>query len=443
MAGLAGVRLLTPLGSRNFALLWAGMTVSLLGDGIYFVAIAWEALRLSNTTTAISLVGVAWMLPTIVFLLIGGSLSDRVDRRWLMLVSSLVQALAIGTLGVLATLNLLQVWTMLLLVAVYGAADAFFLPAFEAIVPTILEPGQLTHASALDQFIRPLSVQLSGPAIGGVVVAISGTGTAFLLDSLTFLVAAVALAAMRAPRARDYRAARPQTPLAGIGEALRFARANPWLWRTLLAAGLTMLLFVGPSQVLLPFVVKNVLHAGSGTLGAIRACGGIGALIAALTVSQRGLPAWPVRAMLIGWGIQCLTLAGYGLMANAWLFGGIALVGGALGAAASVIWGVLMKTRVPNDVLGRVASLDLLVSIGLVPVSFAVTGPVAQLIGAQTTLLAGGVLATATMLLFALRAPREDRDTEPLGNTPGEPSAIDPTRPGPDTAAATGELAIR
>jgi DHA3 family tetracycline resistance protein-like MFS transporter len=303
---------------------------------------------------------------------------------------------------VLVTLGAIQLWTLLLMVAIYGAADAFFLPAFEAIIPTILEPGDLTQASALDQFIRPLSLQLAGPAIGGIVIAITGTGPAFLVDAATFLVACCALLAMRTPRHRRPREVAAESSFSGIAEAVRFVRANPWLSRTLLAAGVTMLLFFGPSQVLLPFVVKNVLHAGSGTLGAIRACGGAGALIAAVSVGQRGLPGWPVRAMLAGWALQCLTLAGYALAANAWLFVAISMIGGGFGATGSIIWGTLMKTRVPNDVLGRVASLDYLVSIGLVPVSFAITGPVAQALGAQTTLIGGGVLAAVAMLVAAM-----------------------------------------
>jgi DHA3 family tetracycline resistance protein-like MFS transporter len=267
----------------------------------------------------------------------------------------------------------------------------------------------MTSASALDQFIRPLCFQLAGPAIGGILIALTGTGAAFLLDAATFLVAACALVVMRTPRWRPSAVEQEQKAFTGIGEAVRFVRTNAWLWRTLVAAGLTLLLFVGPSQVLLPYVVKNVLHAGSGTLGVIRACGGIGALIGALSVSQRGLPGWPVRAMLAGWALQCLTLAGYAVVSNAWLFGAISLFGGGFGAAGSVVWGTLMKTRVPNDVLGRVASLDFLVSIGLVPVSFAITGPVAQAIGAQATLLGGGILAAGTMLVFALLAPSRRR----------------------------------
>lgn len=403
-AQIARVRILAPLRGRDFAVLWAGMTVSLLGDGIYFVAIAWEALRLSNTTVAISLVGVAWMLPTVAFLLIGGILSDRLDRRRLMVAATLLQAAAIAGIGTLIVLGTIRLWTLLALVAVYGAADAFFLPAFEAIVPSIVAPRDVAHASALDQFIRPLALQLVGPAIGGILIAAAGTGVAFLVDAASFLFATRAILAMRGPGQVGSRVEAVEPPLAAIAAAVRFVRANAWLARTLVAAALTLLLFVGPSQVLLPYVIKDVLHAGSGSLGAVRACGGVGAVLAAVAVSQRGVSGWPLRAMLVGWAVQCLMLTGYAVAANAWLFAALALISGAFGAGANVIWGTLLKSRVPNEMLGRVASLDLLVSIGLIPVSFAITGPVATALGATTTLFGSGILAAATMLLFALTA---------------------------------------
>jgi MFS family permease len=403
------LQILTPLRRRNFALLWAGMTVSLLGDGIYFVAIAWEALRLSNTAMSVSLVGVAWTVPTVGFLLLGGSLSDRIDRRRLLLWTSLTQAVAIGAIGVLASRGLIQFWMLLSLVAIYGAAQAFFLPAFEALVPMLVEPDELAQASALDQAVRPLSVQLVGPAVGGILIALAGTGTAFLLDGATFLFCAGTFTAMRIrPAARTSERPRPRA-FAGLGEAIAFVLGNPWLWRTLLAASLTLLLFMGPYQVLLPFLVKNAFHGGSAAVGMIRALGGAGAIVAALAVSQRGLPGWAIRAMFAGWALQSLTLAGYAVAYRAWLFAVISLFGGACGAVANVIWGTLMKTRVPNHLLGRVASLDWLVSIGLVPISFALTGPVAGLIGARTTLLGGGLIATGTLIAFLIIAVEERR----------------------------------
>jgi MFS family permease len=403
-ATLGRVRMLTPLRRRDFALLWAGMTVSLLGDGIYFVAMIWEAMRLSNTAMAVSLVGLAWTLPMVLCLVFGGVLSDRADRRQVLLGTSCVQALAIGAIGVLDATGAIHFSTLLFLIAVYGAAQAFFLPAFEALVPMLVAPDELAQASGLDQFVRPLSVQLVGPALGGVLIAVAGTGAAFLVDAGTFVAAAGALLAMRMPRSRAGATAGRPGALSGLGDGIRFVLANAWLWRTLLAASLAVLVFWGPYQVLLPFLVKNELHSGSATLGLIRAMGGIGALFAALAVSQRGLPGWAMRAMFAGWALQSLTLAGYALVREAWLFAVISLAGGAFSACANVIWGTLMKTRVPNHLLGRVASLDWLVSIALVPLSFALTGPVAGLIGARTTLLAGGALATGTMIAFMLIA---------------------------------------
>jgi MFS family permease len=397
---------LSPLRNRDFAVLWAAMTVSLIGDGIYFVAVAWQAFRLSNTPGALALVGVAWTLPSVLFLLVGGALSDRLERRSMMIGAAIAQAVAIGSIGVLASTGALTIGWLLALVGLYGGAQAFFAPAFEAIVPTLVPEHELLGASALDQFVHPLAIQLIGPAIGGVVIAVSGTGPAFLLDSASFLVAAGALLTMRSsgsrPRGQAGEAASGSVrgALREIAEGLRFVRANPWLWRTLVAAALSLLAFVGPSQVLLPYLVKNELHAGSGTLGAIRAAGGVGALFAALTIGRAKHAAPLFSAMFAAWALQCLALAGYAVVAGAWVFAAISLFSGAAGAVGNVIWGTLMKTHVPNRLLGRVSSLDWFVSIGLVPLSFAITGPIAEVAGAKATMIGAGVIAGVTMLLF-------------------------------------------
>jgi MFS family permease len=352
----------------------------------------------------------------VAFLLVGGSLSDRVERRRLLLWATVVQALAIGAIGLLDVGGAIDLWVLLGLVAVYGAGQAFFLPAFEAVVPMLVEPDELARASALDQFVRPLSIQLIGPAVGGVLVALAGTGPAFLLDAGTFLFCALTLMAMKT---RSDPGSSPGSPtgggrLSGLAEGIRFVLDNAWLWKTLLAASLTMLLFLGPYQVLLPFLVKNALHGSSATVGLIRALGGGGAILAALTVSQIGLPGWAFRAMFAGWAMQALTLAGFAMARQAWLFGAISLLGGATGAAANIVWGTVMKTRVPNRLLGRVASLDWLVSIGLVPLSFALTGPVAGLLGARLTLLCGGLIATGTLIVCLLVSSEQRRVRRPV-----------------------------
>ncbi len=402
VAGERGLRigLLSPLREREFALLWAGMAVSLVGDGIYFVAVAWQAYSLSNTPAALSAVGVAWTLPTVLFLVVGGAITDRFERRRVLLAASLAEEVAIGTIGVLAVTGQLQLWMLLALVAVYGAGEAFFNPAFDAIVPTLIAEEQFTAASALEHFSRPLAIQLLGPALGGLLVAAAGVGAAFLVDAGTFIVSIWMLLMMRAAPVAPVAAASLRSAIGDVSTGLRFVLANPWLWATLAAASLSLLAFFGPVQVLLPYLVKNELHRGGATFGAIRAAGGIGAVLVALAVAQAGLPRRCITWMFAAWAAESLLLVGYGIASGAWMFALISLAAGGLGALGGVVWGTLMKALVPNRMLGRVSSFDWLVSIGLIPVSFAITGPVAAALGPRTTLVCAGALGGAAMIAF-------------------------------------------
>lgn len=150
------MKILIPFKIRDFALLWTAMTVSLLGDGIYFVAIAWQVYEISDAPTALSIVGVAWTLPNVLLILVGGVLSDRFDRRSLMIVSDIVRGLAIGAIAVLSIAGTLELWHLIVLVAIYGAGEALFAPAFQAIVPDIVPTEHLVQANSLDMLMRPL-----------------------------------------------------------------------------------------------------------------------------------------------------------------------------------------------------------------------------------------------------------------------------------------------
>jgi DHA3 family tetracycline resistance protein-like MFS transporter len=177
------------------------------------------------------------------------------------------------------------------------------------------------------------------------------------------------------------------------------------------AAFFSLLLFVGPVQVLLPFLVKNRLGLGPESLGGIYAVGGIGSVAAAIAVGQLGLPRLRVTVMYVAWTVGVALLAGYGLMTAFWMALAIGFVSAALFEVGSIIWTTLLQQLVPREMLGRVSSLDWLVSTGLVPVSFALTGPVAGLIGAGPTMVAGGLVGAVFMgaLLFVPRVRDPER----------------------------------
>jgi MFS family permease len=393
--GFGRGNLVSPLRHRDFRILWTGMTISLIGDGIFLIAIAWESYSLWNTPAALSIVGIGMTIPTIAFLLIGGVVSDRRDRRLVMAWADGLRAVAVAVLAVLVLMGALRFWELVVLVAVYGVGTAFFMPAFEAILPELLPKSDLPAANALDQFVRPIAMRLIGPVAGGALVAAS-TGLAFAIDAASFAACLVAVLVM--PR-RARRNVEVQTSsVAALKEGLRFVRQRVWLWGTLLSAAISYLVFLGPAEVLLPYLVKNELHASAGTLGLVLAAGGVGALGGAAFMGHRGHPRRDVTVMYMTWTIATLAIAGYGIANAAWELMLVCLVFNALEAAGTIVWATIKQHHVPGSMLGRVSSLDWLISIGLLPLSFALTAPVAALFGARATLVGAAALGAAVTL---------------------------------------------
>ncbi len=417
--GFSRVNLFSPLRHRDFRLLWAGMTISLLGDGIFLVAMAWQAYELWNAPAALSILGIGMTVPTLVFLLPAGILSDRLDRRMVMLWADIGRALVVGVLALLALTDLLTFWHLLAIVAVYGIGTAFFTPAFEAIVPDVVPGKDLPAANSLDQFVRPITLRLLGPALGGVLVATAGTGAAFALDALSFVASTVAVFAMTPPV--HPRSDHAESPVRAMKEGLRFVTGRVWLWGTLLSAAIAYLAFLGPAEVLLPYVVKNVLHASAGDLGLVFAAGGVGAVGAALFMGQRGHPQRDVTVMYGTWTVATLAVAGYGLATASWQLMIACLAFNALETAGTIVWATIKQRHVPASMLGRVSSLDWLISIGLLPLSFALTAPVAELLGAPTTLVVAAAVGTVATL-GALFLPGM-RDIEGMAGRSDEQSA--------------------
>jgi hypothetical protein len=421
--GCSRVNLLAPLRLRDFRLLWLGMTVSLLGDGIFLVAMAWQAYELWNSPASLSLLGIAMTIPMIAFLLPAGVLSDRLSRRSLMLVADISRAVSLAALAALALTGLLTFWELAVVVAFYSVGTAFFTPAFEAVVPDIVPAADLPAANSLDQFVRPIALRLAGPAVGGALVAGVGAGTAFAIDAASFLASAAAVFLIRPPA--HVRSEHVDSSWRAVKEGLSFVRRRVWLWGTLLSAAIAYLAFMGPTEVLLPFLVKNELHASARDLGLVFAAGGVGAIAAALIMGQRGHPRRDVTFMYATWTLATIAVAGYGLASASWQLMVACLVFNALEAAGTIVWATIKQRHVPASMLGRVSSLDWLISIGLLPLSFALTAPVAGLVGARTTLVGAAVIGGAVTLAALFLPGMRDIERDARGSR-GEPELLSP-----------------
>jgi MFS family permease len=392
---------------RDYSLLWSGSTVSLFGDGIYFVAIPWEVYHLSSSPAAYGFVGAAFALPQVLFVLVGGVISDRLNRRALMVGASVSSAVAIGVLGLLIELHLEQLWMIGALVFLYGTSQAIFMPASKALTPSLVPVELLPQATAMNQLLEPITLAVVGPAVGGLIIAAFGTGAAFLVDSATFAVAVAAMALMSGGAIRRAAAEGPErkaSVLREAREAIGFVRRTPWIWVGLLSAAIANVSLTGPLTVLTPYVVKYNLHGTATDLGLIFAVGGIGGVIAGAYVAVRGTPRRKVTWTFLSWAIATLAMSPIGFATATWqlMLLSIIIVGGL--TLGNLIWFTLMGALVPNEMLGRVSSLDMMVSFSLTPVSNALTGPLALLVGVRNTLLGAGILG-AVVGVAALLVP--------------------------------------
>jgi DHA3 family tetracycline resistance protein-like MFS transporter len=396
------VRLTPPLRRRNFALLFAGSTASLVGDGIYLVAIAFQVLALENQASTLSLVLLSWSIGLVGSLPLAGVVVDRFDRRAVMVTADGAQLAATAALGVLSVTGAVELWHCAAAAFAVGAGAAFLKPAGTAILPGVVPAQELVPATALQESAERGATLFVGPALGGLLASGVGPGVAFLVDAATFAVSMACVALLRVP-ARAVRGVRSSF-IREAREGVAYVRGQPWIWGTLVAVSFAVLALVGPLQVVLPYVVKNDWGGNASDYGLLLAASGAAGLLVSLVVGERGLPRRPITAIFLAWGLGDAAMVGFGVVGSTAAAVPFAVALG-LGYAGEVIWFSLLRIRVPDDLLGRVSSLDWLVSFGLLPVSFAICGPLSKAIGAQATLIGAGVLGSVPFLIVYLVVP--------------------------------------
>ena len=409
------------LRNRDLALLITGQAVSQVGDGIFTVALAWRVYQSYSSPAALSVVGIAFMVPRLLLTIVGGVLSDRFDRRWTMVVADAGRAVAVAILGAISIDPKPDLVAIIVLVAFQGVAGSLFGPAETALLPELVAPEDLTRANSLRTLVSPVSWTVIGPALGGALTASLGPAAAFWADSSTYVVSVVTLVLMRSrPHSLQKQAG---SLLADARQGFAYVSARPWLWGPMVTASVAQLLYAGPNQSLVPYLVKYELHASAGALGLVLATGGIGTLVAGLIVSRLPRPRHIVIAMVLGWALGIGSLALVGLSRNVWQAAAAVFCWNLLIWSGEILWLTLLGLTVPNRIRGRVSSIDFLGSNLLIPISMAVTGPLAALAGPRMVLIGagvgGGLAVLLTLLVPGVRRPvyLKEAVTEPPART--------------------------
>ena len=375
------------LTQRDFALLWAGQTISLVGDGIFSVALAWQALQLPDGARTLGAVLVVRSAARVGFLLVTGALVDRYEKRLLVLAGDALQMVAVAWLAYVAGSGHLHTWQIVTVAGVTGAGSAIFLSASTAIIPELVDEDYFQSANSL----RSTSIVLTdllGSATGGLIVAAAGTAAAFAVDAATFLASIAALLFVR-PRRRVVADADGNV-LSQVKEGLRYVVRTPWVWVTLVVVGtIGNCVSWGPLPVLVPLLVEEQLDEGARALGFVFAGYGFGGLVGTVFAGTKSMRFTSVVPAYLGWGIGVVATGMLAIAPSSVVAAALMAVVGFAGQIAEVTWATLLQKFVPGHLLGRVTSTDWLVSLSLQPLGVALAVPIATAIGLPAA-FAGG-----------------------------------------------------
>lgn len=389
----------------------------------------WLVLQLTNSPGLLGLVGAIAGLPTLFLAVVAGVLADRLDRRRLLAWSYAAAALLSGTLTVLTVTGTVQYWHVAVIAFAGGVLLTVQMPASQAIVSTVVDRTALGGAIALNSAQYNL-MRIVGPSIAGLAIAAGGLALGFWVNTVALGVVAAIFIRLPLPPTRTL--GRLQAALWGdLRDGVRHVTADPILSALVLLAAAPAL-FILSYLTFLPVYARDILAIGAPGLGLLTGSIGIGALAGALLMASRRPGGGSGRLLLAGLVAMSLSLTTFALSRFVPLTCVALAVLGASQVAYYSTTNTLLQTRVPARLRGRVHSLYVLTSIGLLPLGNLVAGAIAERLTVPPVLAAGGVATLAITILAAVLRP-ELAWLRPGGA--GQPSPAEPAAGSPHDAA--------
>ncbi len=378
-----------PLRNPDYRLWLIGGTISLLGDQFYLVALPWLVLQQTGSAVAMGAIMMAGAIPRALLMLIGGAVSDRMSARKIMMATATARTIFVTVIGLLVWLRVLRTSELYALAFAFGVADAFAVPAQTAYMPSLLKREQLVAASSVSQSTGQLTTIL-GPVPAGFVIQTLGVAWAFFVDAISFLFIIGALWKLPDPP-------KSQTPrkavLHSIAEGIAYVGKDVPLRSLMLLATIMNFCIAGPVSIGLAYLTKTRFGSPAAygvVISAVAAGSLLGALLAGVwKMRRRGV------MILVASAVLGLCLGSIGLMGRVWSIAGVLLVMGATAGMVNVHIGAWAMQRIDAAVRGRVASVLMLASFGITPISLAVAGFLVAWNLQFMFLLAGGVMLLA------------------------------------------------
>ncbi|GAA2984985.1 tetracycline efflux MFS transporter Tet(V) [Microbacterium terrae] len=392
-AGRDSLRVLRPLGHRDFRVLFGAVVLSVFAAGMWAVVMVYSVIAAGGGPLELSLVAAANATGLLACAIPGGIVADRISRRTIMRTVEGANLVAITSIVVAGSVATVTIPHLTVVALILGAGSGFFFPAYSAMLPRVLPAGQLLAANGLEGAIRPALQQAAGPATAGMLLAALIPSQAAIVICVAYALAFVGLLLLRPePVAPHDEAARAKSVFHDLAEAVVFTVRTPWLFATLLYATGWVLVSLGPEEVLLPFVLRERVGEDPRLFGFLLAVYGAGGVVGSIVVSSMKLPRRYLTVMNLVWGVSTLPFVIIGLTDQYWLMLVSMFAIGFGFSYGNVIWGTLLQRRVPRHMLGRVSSLDFFVSLALMPLSMALAGPIAEVVPLSTIFIVAGIL---------------------------------------------------
>ena len=396
---------------RNFRLYFGGQSISLIGTWMTRLATSWLVYRLTGSAFLLGVVGFAGQIPTFIFAPFAGVWIDRLDRRQVLLVTqilAMIQSLALAVLTLARHINIQEIiW----LSAFQGLINAFDMPARQAFLVQMVEDKRdLGNAIALNSSMVNLA-RLVGPSLAGAVIAVSGEGSCFLIDGISYIAVIASLVAMRLQSG----VVKPSVDsmLAQLKEGWAYVSGFAPV-RTILLLFAIVSLMGWPFTVLMPIFAGNILHGGPHTLGFLMGAVGIGALVSAISLALRKSVLGLGRMIPIATASLGVGLILFGMSRILWLSLLLMLVCGFGMMQQMAASNTIIQTIVEDSKRGRVMSFYAMAFVGMAPFGSLLAGGLAHAIGAPRTVMLSGVCCVAGAAWFLTQMPTIRRLIRPI-----------------------------
>ena len=392
------------LRNRNFRLFWTGNFLSNIGTWMQNVAQGWLVLDLTNSAFWLGVVGFAGAIPFLIFMLFGGVIADRVNKRRLLLVTQTVMMILAFILAALAWFKIITVWEVVLLAFLNGTAMAMNNPSYQALVPKLVVREDLTNAIALNSAQFNMS-RILGPTLGGYAMAVFGVAGNFFLNGLSFVAVLVSLTRIRYP---EEKLERHESLFSSLISGFRYVRSNSQMYVLMWMIAISSFLSI-PFLTFIPFFARNQLRVGESGLGLLLACSGSGAVLGAITVAWIGSKgAFRHRGRIIAFcGSGVMSVVVLFCFSQSFLFSQVCMLFEGFGMILTISAVNVAMQHLSSDAMrGRVMSIYGTCFLGLPPLGSLLAGELSRHISTGHALAAmSGLSALAYLSFFFFSKP--------------------------------------